>query len=87
MEVIKCITNRHLDYSLVFVDLQWKAVPIPMEKKFDDPEQIPIPDFSVIVDRCLHENKSQEVWDMVRILWCTLIVSMDGYTFPLCVMM
>ena len=37
----------------VFLDLEWKALPNTTEKKFDDPEQIPIPDFSAIVDRCL----------------------------------
>ena len=39
-----------------------------LKRNFDDPEQIPIPDFSAIVDRCLWENKSQEVWDMVSML-------------------
>ena len=65
------IKNGNLCCSLDFVDLEWKALPSTMEKKFDDPEQIPIPDFSVIVNRCLCENKSQDVWDMVSMLWCT----------------
>ena len=54
-------------HSFDFVELEWKALPTTMDKKFDDPEQIPIPEFSAIVDRCMWENKSQEVWDMVRI--------------------
>ena len=62
-------------YSFDFEDLEWKALPTRREKKFDDPEQIPIPDFSVIVGRCLRENKSQEVWDMVSILMVTYFSS------------
>ena len=48
-------------FDVCFLDLEWKALPTITEKKFDDPEQIPIPDFSAIVDRCLQENKSQQV--------------------------
>ena len=47
-------------------DLEWKELPTKLETEFSDPEMIPIPDFSAIVDRCLKENKSQEVWEMVR---------------------
>ena len=65
--------------SLHFVDLEWKSLPNTMEKKFDDPEQIPIPDFSAIVDRCSWENKSQEVWDMVSVYSCNLIYFMVTY--------
>ena len=42
-------------------DLEWKELPTKLETEFSDPEMIPIPDFSAIVDRCLKENKSQEV--------------------------
>ena len=48
-------------------ELEWKALPMKMERTIDDPETIPIPKFSAIVDRCLKENKSQEVWDMVSV--------------------
>ena len=48
-------------------ELEWKALPMKMERTIDDPESIPIPKFSTIVDRCLKENKSQEVWDMVSV--------------------
>ena len=48
-------------------ELQWKALSQKVERKIDDPETIPIPKFSTIVDRCLKENKSQEVWDMVSV--------------------
>ena len=61
-------TYVHLMFDVRFLELEWKALPNTTEKKFDDPEQIPIPDFSAIVDRCLQENKSQEVWDMVSML-------------------
>ena len=47
-------------------DLEWKELQTKLETEFSDPEMIPIPDFSAIVDRCLKENKSQEVWEMVR---------------------
>ena len=47
-------------------DLEWKELLTKLETEFSDPEMIPIPDFSAIVDRCLKENKSQEVWEMVR---------------------
>ena len=47
-------------------DLEWKELATKLETEFSDPEMIPIPDFSAIVDRCLKENKSQEVWEMVR---------------------
>ena len=61
-------TYLQLMFDVHFLDLEWKALPNTTEKKFNDPEQIPIPDFSAIVDRCLWENKSQEVWDMVSML-------------------
>ena len=48
-------------------ELEWKALPLKVERKIDDPESISIPKFSTIVDRCLMENKSQEVWDMVSV--------------------
>ena len=48
-------------------ELEWKALPLKVERKIDDPESIPIPKFSTIVDRCLKGNKSQEVWDMVSV--------------------
>ena len=60
-------------FDVRFLDLEWKALPNTSEKKFNDAEQIPIPDFSAIVDRCLRENKSQEVWDMVSMLTNTYI--------------
>ena len=47
-------------------DLEWKELPNKLEREFPDPEMIPIPEFSAIVDRCLKENKLQEVWEMVR---------------------
>ena len=40
-------------------DLVWKELLSKLETEFSDPEMIPIPDFSAIVDRCLKENKSQ----------------------------
>ena len=57
-------------------DLEWKELPTKLEREFSDPEMIPIPDFSAIVDRCLKENKSQEVWDMVSTfkMWCLVIL-------------
>ena len=48
-------------------EFQWKALPQKVERKIDDHESIPIPKFPTIVDRCLKENKSQEVWDMVSV--------------------
>ena len=48
-------------------ELEWKALPMKVERKTDDPESVPIPKFSAIVDRCLKENRSQEVWDMVSV--------------------
>ena len=44
-----------------------ESIASEVERKIDDPESIPIPKFSTIVDRCLKENKSQEVWDMVSV--------------------
>ena len=58
-----CITSGGMDFD----ELQWKALPHKVERKIDDPENIPIPKFSAIVDRCLKENKFQEVWDMVSV--------------------
>ena len=55
-------------FDVCCLDLEWKALPTTNEKKFNDPEQIPIPDISAIVDICLGENRSQEVWDMVSML-------------------
>ena len=66
-----CHTYLHWMFDVCFLGLDWKALPITTEKKFNDPKQIPIPDFSAIVDRCLWENKSQEVWDMVTMLMDT----------------
>ena len=58
-----CITSDGMDSD----ELQWKALPHKVERKIDYPESIPIPTFFAIVDRCLKENKSQEVWDMVSV--------------------
>ena len=40
-------------------DLEWKELLTKLETEFSDPEMIPIPDFSAIVDRSLKENKSK----------------------------
>ena len=58
-----CMTSEQTDSE----ELQWKTLPQKVERKIDDPASIPIPRFSAIVDRCLKENKSQEVWDMVSV--------------------
>lgn len=47
--------------------VEWKkCVKRATELKVDNPENIPIPDMSPYVDRCLKENKCNEVWDLVR---------------------
>ena len=57
-------------------DLEWKDLPNKVEREFPDPEMIPIPDFSAIVDRHLKENKLPEVWNMVSTfkMWCLVIL-------------
>ena len=42
---ILALSPLHLMFDVRFLDLEWKALPNTTEKKFDDPEQIPIPDF------------------------------------------
>ena len=57
----------HTSEGTACKELQWKALPQKVERQIDDPESIPIPKISAIVDRCLKENKSQEVWYMVSV--------------------
>ena len=56
-----CITSEGTESE----ELQWKVLPQKVERKIDDPERIS--KFSAIVDRCLKENESQEVWHMVSV--------------------
>ncbi len=44
--------------------VQWKPIACSSQIE-DDPECIPLPPFSFVLDRALRENQSHEVWDMV----------------------
>lgn len=47
-------------------EMEWRDVSGDAGKtEFDDPERVPIPDFSTMVDRNLRDDKSFEVWDLV----------------------
>ena len=53
-------------------DIEWKQIPKDIAMNIDDPERVPIPDLSALVDRSLKEEKSHDVWDLVS-AWNYLI--------------
>ena len=45
--------------------IKWREIGTEFAFLKEDPERVPLPEFSFTVDRALRENKSFEVWDMV----------------------